>query len=175
MVFVSYMDHTELRDLLTEQRQPPQQAPMTNDHSKPNVQVVVVDVRDEDFKGGNIKGAINKPSQSWTDDTAIELVQQLEQVPNVVFHCALSHAQALEQSQNLTTNQPTAEQMKSFAPNPFQQSQYTGIESITTPPKQDHRPQQNVFVLRDGFEGWVDKYGNDSNLVENLRSDRIIR
>lgn len=50
---------------------------------------VVVDVRDDDFIGGNIKGAINKPSREFLMNVD-GLVKQTKQVPLIIFHCAMS-------------------------------------------------------------------------------------
>jgi len=50
---------------------------------------VVVDVRDDDFIGGNIKGAINEPSKEFGQNVD-RLVTQMRKVPLVIFHCALS-------------------------------------------------------------------------------------
>ena len=50
---------------------------------------VVVDVRDDDFAGGNIKGAIHQPSRKFLMNVD-RLVMQTKEVPLVIFHCALS-------------------------------------------------------------------------------------
>ena len=49
----------------------------------------VVDVRDDDWFGGNIKGAQNEPSYGFLARVD-ELVKKTKDVPLVVFHCALS-------------------------------------------------------------------------------------
>ena len=49
----------------------------------------IVDVRDDDYVGGSIKGAFNEPSYGFlarVDD----LVRRTAHVPLVVFHCSLS-------------------------------------------------------------------------------------
>lgn len=45
---------------------------------------------DEDFRGGNIPGAINAPSEQRTEQTVQDLVTKLTGVPTVIFHCTLS-------------------------------------------------------------------------------------
>ncbi len=55
----------------------------------PHKDYLVVDVRDDDFEGGNIKNAINYPSSTFWNDVD-ELVKKTKEVPLVVFHCALS-------------------------------------------------------------------------------------
>ena len=49
----------------------------------------VVDVRDDDYHGGNIKGAHNSPASVFLAKVD-DLVKQTQDVPLVVFHCALS-------------------------------------------------------------------------------------
>ncbi|KAI9218747.1 Rhodanese-like domain-containing protein [Blastocladiella britannica] len=51
----------------------------------------VVDVRDDDFAGGNIPGAVNVPSHTLSDPTVFDsIVRSLAGVKRIVFHCALS-------------------------------------------------------------------------------------
>lgn len=50
---------------------------------------LVVDVRDDDYAGGNIKGCLNQPSRDFLM-TVDGLVKQIKEVPIVIFHCALS-------------------------------------------------------------------------------------
>lgn len=50
---------------------------------------VVVDVRDDDYIGGNIKGAINEPSTDFLRNVD-GLVSRTKEVPLVIFHCQLS-------------------------------------------------------------------------------------
>jgi rhodanese-related sulfurtransferase len=48
-----------------------------------------VDVRDDDFRGGNIRGAQNSPSSTFHTDVD-KLVQETKETPIIVFHCMLS-------------------------------------------------------------------------------------
>jgi rhodanese-related sulfurtransferase len=50
---------------------------------------LVVDVRDDDYVGGNIKSSYNLPSRVFTKNVD-ELVRKTKDVPVVIFHCALS-------------------------------------------------------------------------------------
>ncbi|KAG1748740.1 Rhodanese-like domain-containing protein [Suillus lakei] len=47
------------------------------------------DVRDEDWKGGNIKGSRNYPSQRFLLEVD-DLIKRTKDVPIMIFHCALS-------------------------------------------------------------------------------------
>jgi rhodanese-related sulfurtransferase len=49
----------------------------------------VVDVRDDDFAGGHVKGCLRAPFQEYEAGVA-DLVSKLKDVPTVVFHCTLS-------------------------------------------------------------------------------------
>jgi len=51
--------------------------------------LVVIDVRDEDFEGGHIQGAINVPSREFSFRLE-ELVRQYASAEAVVFHCMYS-------------------------------------------------------------------------------------
>jgi rhodanese-related sulfurtransferase len=70
--------------------QPESLAQMVRDGLQ-NHDVVIVDVRDDDFFGGNIKGAINLPSLAFTNDANIDkLIEKTSNAKHVVFHCAKS-------------------------------------------------------------------------------------
>lgn len=49
----------------------------------------IVDVRDDDYEGGNIKGSHNSPS-SYFLAKVDALVEKTKDIPIVIFHCALS-------------------------------------------------------------------------------------
>ena len=51
----------------------------------------MIDVRDEDWSGGNIKGSYNHPSEKFLDEVD-DLVEKTKDIPIVIFHCALSQA-----------------------------------------------------------------------------------
>jgi len=57
----------------------------------PQKDFVVVDVRDDDYAGGNIKGSLNRPSRDFLTNVD-SLVKETKDVPLVIFHCALSQA-----------------------------------------------------------------------------------
>ncbi|GAA5830491.1 hypothetical protein JCM3766R1_002741 [Sporobolomyces carnicolor] len=141
-------------------------AALIKSRAVPGKDYQVVDVRDEDFRGGNIPGAINAPSEQRTEQTVQDLVTKLTGVPTVIFHCTLSqvrgpknariYAEAVaaraEQASSSEPHSSTRDQ--NFSPNPFPNPQ----------------GQQQVFVLRDGFGNWQGLYRNDPQLVENFDS-----
>ncbi|GJJ15564.1 hypothetical protein Clacol_009842 [Clathrus columnatus] len=55
---------------------------------------VVVDVRDEDFIGGNIRGCLHVPSQKY-DELFGSLYSKVKDVPTIIFHCAYSQARSI--------------------------------------------------------------------------------
>ncbi|KAL7424192.1 Cdc25 phosphatase Ibp1 [Cryptotrichosporon argae] len=104
----------------------------------------VVDVRDSDFVGGNIVQALNYPSERFHDSVA-GLVDRLKDVPQVVFHCALSQARG-----------PKAARI------------YAETRSLVVPEAERERAAQEIFVLRGGFADFQAKYRDDPELVEKF-------
>ena len=70
---VKYITPQELKALIKSQ---------TNDY-------LVVDVRDDDYRGGNIKGGINIPSEKFLLKLH-QLIDETQNVSKIIFHCALS-------------------------------------------------------------------------------------
>lgn len=50
---------------------------------------LIVDVRDDDYRGGNIKGAINIPSEKFTTEL-YQLIDDTKNASKIIFHCTLS-------------------------------------------------------------------------------------
>ena len=55
---------------------------------------LVVDVRDSDYSGGNIKGAVNIPSEQFLVKLH-KLIDDTKNVSKIVFHCALSQQRSV--------------------------------------------------------------------------------
>jgi len=70
---VKYITPQELKVLIKSE---------TNDY-------LVVDVRDDDYRGGNIKGGINIPSEKFLLKLH-QLIDDTQDVSKIIFHCALS-------------------------------------------------------------------------------------
>ncbi|KXH52225.1 hypothetical protein CSIM01_12235 [Colletotrichum simmondsii] len=123
--------------------------------------VAVVDVRDDDYLGGHIKGCINMPSRSL-DATMPTLMRRLEGKKTVVFHCALSQQRGpsaalrylRERDQNLASTTTTT-------------------TTTTTDSAEDSASAepQTVYVLDRGFVGWQEKYGEDERLTEGYSKE----
>jgi hypothetical protein len=57
----------------------------------PGEDYLVIDVRDDDFVGGNIPNCRNAPSVTFADNLD-DLIHDSKDVPQVIFHCALSQS-----------------------------------------------------------------------------------
>ncbi|KAJ8652302.1 hypothetical protein O0I10_012075 [Lichtheimia ornata] len=104
----------------------------------PGKDYVIIDVRDKDFYGGNIPGAINVPANQMLDRVN-ELIEKYKAVPQVYFHCALSQQRG-----------PKAARI------------YNEVRHLT-----GEKDVQKVMVLRGGFEGWHARYHKEKDLIEN--------
>ncbi|KAJ3119703.1 hypothetical protein HK098_005224 [Nowakowskiella sp. JEL0407] len=103
----------------------------------PGKDYLIVDVRDEDFIGGHIKGARNIPIQTILDSRNNEfLVSELKDIPKVIFHCALSQVRG-----------PKA--------------------ALTYSRLTENNESQEIFVLRGGFVEWQQKFARDVELTED--------
>ncbi|KAF8799027.1 Rhodanese-like protein [Phlegmacium glaucopus] len=106
----------------------------------PRKDFLVVDVRDDDYAGGNIKGCLNQPSRDFLM-TVDGLVKQTKEVPIVIFHCALSQVRG-----------PKAARI-------YAETRQNIL--------QGNDKRQDIVILRDGFAQFQAKYRNDPELVEN--------
>lgn len=61
---------------------------------RPGNDYLVVDVRDSDFIGGHIPNCRNAPSRTFLD-TLDDLIHDTKDVPQVIFHCALSQSRSV--------------------------------------------------------------------------------
>jgi Cdc25 family phosphatase len=120
----SYIETDELAELL----------------SDTDSQTVVVDVRDDDFYGGNIPGARNVPSRMWMNtSTVTELVNDLKDADTVVFHCMLSQVRG-----------PTCAR-----------------QFLSTMKDMNLEGKPSVKVLYEGFKGWRRRYRANPFMIEN--------
>ncbi|KAF0382310.1 Rhodanese-like protein [Gigaspora margarita] len=117
----SYIKAEELREIIK------------NKTKVPGKDYLVVDVRDEDYQGGNIPNVINKPSDNFTDSLD-GLISEYSQVPKIIFTCRQSRVRgpscAVAYASKVNTD-------------------------------------QTIHVLKGGMDGWLRKYKDDSELVEN--------
>ncbi|KAJ7288039.1 Rhodanese-like domain-containing protein [Mycena rebaudengoi] len=100
---------------------------------------LVVDVRDDDYAGGNIKNALNLPSRQFYT-SVLSLVDKTADVKLVVFHCALSQVRG-----------PKAARV-------YEETRQSVAHD---------KPAPEVVVLRNGFTEFQRKFKDDPALVEN--------
>ncbi|KAL1738997.1 major facilitator superfamily domain-containing protein, partial [Schizophyllum fasciatum] len=112
---------------------------MMKSDKTPAKDFLVIDVRDDDYAGGNIKGARNYPSREFLLNVD-KLVAETKNVPVMVFHCTLSQVRgpkaARETRQNIA----------------------------------DDAPEQDVYVLRNGFSDFQIKYKVSSSSFRAMDS-----
>ncbi|KAG6036650.1 hypothetical protein E4U41_005574 [Claviceps citrina] len=116
----------------------------------PTPSYAIIDVRDDDFIGGHIKGCINIPSVQL-DAMMPTLARKLKDTRTVVFHCALSQQRG--PSAALKYLRVKDELLKRLGKE--------GEEAV----------EQEVLVLDRGFVGWQQVYGSDERLTEAYVKD----
>lgn len=109
---------------------------------KPHKDFAVVDVRDDDFLGGNIVGCIRSPSRHF-DGSLNELYEQTKDVPKVIFHCALSQERGPKAARKYAERCAT--------------------DSTNT--------EKEILVLRGGFTEFQASFKDDPALVEKWRKE----
>ena len=107
-----------------------------------NQDYLIIDVRDEEERSGNgwIPGSLNIPSTQF-DANVGPIRDQIHKIPTLYFHCALSQVRGPKCAQKYVAK--------------INQSE-------------DHKLEQQVFILRGGFENWKGVYGLDKSLCENV-------
>ncbi|KAG8682157.1 hypothetical protein FRC08_015151 [Ceratobasidium sp. 394] len=108
---------------------------------KPMTDYVVVDVRDDDFSGGNIVGCVRAPSNTYLTTVDELVMTKTKDVPKLIFHCALSQLRG-----------PKAARI------------YAETRNNRLNPGETS--QQEIFVLRGGFTTFQALFKNDPALVE---------
>lgn len=100
---------------------------------------IIVDVRDNDFVGGHIKGVLHQPSVEFPDNVD-SLVSKTKDVPLVIFHCYLSKMRAV----NAATS--------------YEQLRHQKVDKDV-----DHE----VVIMRGGFSEFQGKFKDDGEIVED--------
>ncbi|CAO1623814.1 unnamed protein product [Parajaminaea phylloscopi] len=133
--------------------------------------IAIVDVRDDDFEGGNIIGARNVPSTGFADHADRLARTELKDVPTVIFHCSLSQARGPKSARIYSEARQAA--LVSGIIKPMTQAAASHeedalkIEGTDSPAAQTgENGGQNILVLRDGFANFGRVYKDDARLVE---------
>ncbi|KAK4095725.1 Rhodanese-like protein [Parathielavia hyrcaniae] len=133
--------------------------------------IAVIDVRDDDYIGGHIKGSQNVPSRSL-DAMLPTLVRQLQDKETVVFHCALSQQRGpsaalryLRERERLLASRKAREEDRAVPAGEEEEGKSAAAAEETGP------KEQKVLVLDRGFVGWQELYGTDERLTEGYRKE----
>ncbi|AEO66542.1 3c7ad95b-f98b-4964-b576-3ca261563a6c [Thermothielavioides terrestris] len=149
--------------------------------------IAIIDVRDDDYIGGHIKGSQHVPSRTL-DAMMPALVRQLQDKETVVFHCALSQqrgpAAALrylrERERVLGASSSSSRKAKQVDADGVGKehdggaggavaSSSVAVDGAQTAGRQVK--EQQVYVLDRGFVGWQELYGTDERLTEGYRKE----
>lgn len=103
-----------------------------------------MDVRDEDYAGGHIKGAIHSPSATFLDGGIETLREAVKDTQTVIFHCALSQVRGPKAARIYAESTDEVRQRGGDAP----------------------RADQEVLVLRGGYTEFQALYKEDKELIE---------
>ncbi|KAH7031675.1 Rhodanese-like domain-containing protein [Microdochium trichocladiopsis] len=118
------------------------------DVSSEGSKIAIVDVRDDDYLGGHIKGSINCPSRALDTPT---LLRRLADKETVVFHCMLSQQRGPSAALRYLREKDAA----------AARAGGLGAQNI----------HQKLLVLDRGFQGWQEKFAEDKSLTEGYRKD----
>jgi Cdc25 family phosphatase len=99
----------------------------------------IIDVRTDDFAGGNIVGCINIPISRFEYDIQ-GIFQELRHIPALYFHCQLSQVRGPKAAQKYV--------------NYINQSE-------------EHHAQE-IFIVRGGYSEFQNVAGTDKRLLENV-------
>ncbi|KAI9291761.1 Rhodanese-like protein [Neoconidiobolus thromboides FSU 785] len=116
-----------------------------NDKLRVNDDIAIVDVRDNDFVGGNVTGVINSPSKKYEDEKQ-ELYNRVKDKKRVIFYCGSSTGRGPR----------IAGFYKDFLNQRQKEDDFDGNKD------------QKVEVLSYGFKAWYPLYKDETKLVENF-------
>ncbi|EXJ90563.1 hypothetical protein A1O1_03666 [Capronia coronata CBS 617.96] len=123
--------------------------------------IAVIDVRDSDHIGGNIKHSTWVPLHQL-DARMPELVRTLKDKEKVVFHCMLSQQRGPKAALMYARAKQRAEAEEQRSRNKESEAQTDGNESVAA---------QEIYVLEGGFGSWQALYGEDPRLTADYQPD----
>ncbi|KAK3374289.1 hypothetical protein B0T24DRAFT_290949 [Lasiosphaeria ovina] len=150
--------------------------------------IAIIDVRDDDYIGGHIRGAQNVPSRT-IDAMFPTLVRRHQDKETVVFHCALSQQRGpgaalryirererflASQNKKAVAAAKSSAAEDDAAADAAAGSPASGVveqDGAAGSEGQDKPVQQKVYVLDRGFVGWQEVYGTDERLTEGYRKE----
>eukprot|EP01027_Heterolobosea_sp_BB2_P014426 GEZU01020716.1.p1 GENE.GEZU01020716.1~~GEZU01020716.1.p1 ORF type:complete len:190 (-),score=10.89 GEZU01020716.1:149-718(-) len=120
------------------------------DGSVTTTKFLVVDVRDDDFRGGNIKNALHMPSEGFLDSMhkLADRVQQ-EKIEKIIFHCMYSSQRG-----------PTAAlHFRNYWDEKFAE------DGVPFP--------LSIHVLKGGFVGWISRHRTGNPVFVENYDERV--
>ncbi|KIX02383.1 uncharacterized protein Z518_08324 [Rhinocladiella mackenziei CBS 650.93] len=128
-------------------------APLLLDPSEQH-KIAIVDVRDSDHIGGNIKGSMWIPTNQL-DVRIPELLRTLKEKEKVIFYCMLSQQRG-----------PRAALMYARA-----KQRADAKDEGSRQENGGKMPTHEVCVLDGGFGSWQARYGEDERLTQDYQPD----
>ncbi|KAF8516838.1 hypothetical protein BU17DRAFT_67284 [Hysterangium stoloniferum] len=114
----------------------------------PGKDYLVVDVRDEDFIGGNVKGCLHAPFQRYESELPGFIIK-VKDIPTVIFHCPIKITIAhIRHARGPKSARLYAEKRISLADDP------------------DKLVEQQILVLQGGFASLQAVYKDDPDVIE---------
>ena len=140
-MFIPALKSKKMRKLAVTQLEPKDLA--TAILSEQSGQTIIIDVRDADYEGGNIKGSVNIPyfDEAKASELATTVIDK--NITMVVFHCYFCRMRG-----------PTAAKL------------FAKVLGTNYPDQSAH---VKIKVLRGGWSNWKNNFKADDKLVENVK------
>ena len=138
---------------------------------------LVIDVRDPslDYPGGHIKGCINIEQEIFKKNIPL-LIQKYHETPNIIIHCMYSQCRGplccrsyCVGVESLLHEFHDKEYTSDLFDNSIENEDWKGLKDVTMDQQMaTNLTQQNVFLLKEGFRGWVNEFKDDTRYVEDF-------
>ena len=138
------------------------------------IDYIVIDVRTEDFIGGNIRDAINIPHDEFVSNIP-NIINNYYKTKNIIFHCMYSMHRgpeccdwyinainALLNNDKLLIGRLCSNEHEDFA---------ALIDMKLDNEKREYLKQQNIHLLFQGFSNFLHKNKTNSPLIDNFDQD----
>ncbi|OAP59939.1 hypothetical protein AYL99_04941 [Fonsecaea erecta] len=127
--------------------------------------IAVIDVRDSDHIGGNIRGSTWVPLHQL-DVRMPELLRTLKDKEKVIFHCMLSQQRGPKAALAYARAKQRAD-----AKEAREQAQSKEETAEDEQEKGSQKPSQEICVLEGGFGSWQARFGEDPRLTADYQPD----
>ena len=134
--------------------------------------VAIIDVRDSDHIGGNIKGSTWIPVNQL-DYKMPELLRTLKDKEKVIFHCMLSQQRGPSAALAYARAKRAGEEKegKVTARYGVEDQMEGGLDNTKAKSDNEEKMDQDVCVLEGGFGMWQASYGEDERLTSDYVED----